>query len=300
MLERDGTVTVVASGSANHAGHGGYSGIRSGNRNTIGVEAANDGVGEPWSPDQLKAYHILSAAIISHLGTSSDLVIGHKEWTTRKIDPTGIDMSAVRRTVDELVKNGWDRFEPADLPAPPRPLLRQGVNSEAVKLLQERLNVHGAQLRADGSFGPLTHQAVRIFQEQQEISVDGIVGPQTWARLDEEPAEEVADQAVEEVKEEVVAAPADAPSVPAPSMPNSPAAEAPWRAPVACRNSVLRAGSRGRCVNVLQRRLNGLGFRAGAPDGIFGQKTEYAVRDFQDDRGIAVDGIVGPQTWGTL
>ncbi|XXF79569.1 peptidoglycan-binding protein [Myxococcaceae bacterium GXIMD 01537] len=36
---------------------------------------------------------------------------------------------------------------------------------------------------ADGVFGPKTKQAVMAFQRAQGITVDGIVGPQTWGRL---------------------------------------------------------------------------------------------------------------------
>jgi peptidoglycan hydrolase-like protein with peptidoglycan-binding domain len=49
-------------------------------------------------------------------------------------------------------------------------------------------------------------------------------------------------------------------------------------------------------VRALQRRLRALGDRPGPVDGLFGPRTEAAVRRLQHDSGLAVDGIVGPQT----
>lgn len=62
----------------------------------------------------------------------------------------------------------------------------------------------------------------------------------------------------------------------------------------------LRLGSRGSAVADLQRRLKAAGFNPGAADGIFGRNTLAAVKAFQRSRGIAADGVVGPQTWGKL
>ena len=44
-------------------------------------------------------------------------------------------------------------------------------------------------------------------------------------------------------------------------------------------------------VLAIQRRLNELGYNAGAPDGLFGNKTRAAIQAFQRDNGIAVDGV---------
>ncbi|KAF0112353.1 MAG: peptidoglycan-binding domain-containing protein [Chloroflexi bacterium] len=54
-------------------------------------------------------------------------------------------------------------------------------------------------------------------------------------------------------------------------------------------------------VLLLQNRLLSLGFtELGVPDGSFGQLTDKAVRRFQKEKGLVVDGIVGPLTWNKL
>jgi peptidoglycan hydrolase-like protein with peptidoglycan-binding domain len=63
---------------------------------------------------------------------------------------------------------------------------------------------------------------------------------------------------------------------------------------------VIRKGSRGDAVTRAQENLNLRGFDSGRVDGIFGAKTEKAVRLYQSFRGLAVDGIVGPRTWARL
>ena len=55
-----------------------------------------------------------------------------------------------------------------------------------------------------------------------------------------------------------------------------------------------------RAIEEVQRSLKKLGFYEGAVDAHFGPLTEEAVRGFQREQEIAVDGIVGPQTWSTL
>jgi murein L,D-transpeptidase YcbB/YkuD len=63
----------------------------------------------------------------------------------------------------------------------------------------------------------------------------------------------------------------------------------------------LAVGSTGPLVKTLQSTLNSAG--ANPPlnvDGIFGPKTEAAVKAFQESHGLAQDGIVGPITWGAL
>ena len=67
------------------------------------------------------------------------------------------------------------------------PILRRGQLSgePPVERLQFMLNfVKGADdLDVDGIFGPKTEAAVRAFQQNENLSVDGIVGRQTWTAL---------------------------------------------------------------------------------------------------------------------
>lgn len=57
---------------------------------------------------------------------------------------------------------------------------------------------------------------------------------------------------------------------------------------------------RGPDVAQVQQRLAALGYDPGPADGIFGRRTEAAVKSFQRSRGLVVDGIVGPGTWAAL
>jgi len=60
--------------------------------------------------------------------------------------------------------------------------------------------------------------------------------------------------------------------------------------------ATVRRGDRGSAVEQLQQILNDLGYAAGTADGIFGAKTESAVRAFQADNGLTADGLVGRRT----
>jgi hypothetical protein len=62
----------------------------------------------------------------------------------------------------------------------------------------------------------------------------------------------------------------------------------------------LAIGSRGDEVRNLQRQLSAAGYNPGGADGIFGQRTQNAVRQFQQAQGIQVDGRVGNQTTSRL
>lgn len=92
------------------------------------------------------------------------------------------------------VQGPWGGWGGADvpIPAPPAPggrrVLRQGDSGGDVVELQNLLLASDAgalpQFGADGDFGGETLQAVLNFQESHGLTVDGIVGPQTWGTLD--------------------------------------------------------------------------------------------------------------------
>ena len=132
------------------------------------------------------------------------------------------------------------------------PTLHLGSTGPDVKRLQ-RIFVVRKELDytdIDGDFGPNTQAAVEQFQSGAGLTVDGIVGPLTWAAL---PAD------------------IDAPE--------------------------LAEGATGAEVSRLQHGLTVVGTYSAAIDGDFGPLTEAAVRAYQTQRGIGVDGIVGDQTW---
>jgi hypothetical protein len=62
-------------------------------------------------------------------------------------------------------------------------LLKRGDKGSAVRLLQTKLNQHGARLVPDGDFGIKTDQAVRNFQLKSGLKPDGLVGPKTRKAL---------------------------------------------------------------------------------------------------------------------
>jgi len=65
----------------------------------------------------------------------------------------------------------------------PWPLVRKGDTQHPVPTLQHLLRARGHSVTVDGDFGPKTDAAVRTFQDDEGLAVDGIVGPNTWTAL---------------------------------------------------------------------------------------------------------------------
>ena len=62
----------------------------------------------------------------------------------------------------------------------------------------------------------------------------------------------------------------------------------------------IKSGSKGEVVELVQRMLNEKGYACGSADGIFGAKTESAVKSYQKAKGLSADGKVGKNTWTAL
>jgi peptidoglycan hydrolase-like protein with peptidoglycan-binding domain len=63
---------------------------------------------------------------------------------------------------------------------------------------------------------------------------------------------------------------------------------------------IFKIGSKGKEVGKIQKKLSLLKHYQGPIDGIFGGGTEAAVKAFQKEKGLVIDGIVGPITWKAL
>lgn len=115
-LHKGGHVTLVSHGRTNHAGVGSQAvydrvvadlpvrgkpgpDVVDGNAHFYGIEIENLGNGkDPYPWQQYDAAVGWASAICRHHGWTADSVIGHKEWTRRKIDPS-FDMDRFREDV---------------------------------------------------------------------------------------------------------------------------------------------------------------------------------------------------------
>jgi peptidoglycan hydrolase-like protein with peptidoglycan-binding domain len=174
-----------------------------------------------------------------------------------------------------------------------RPTLRSGSKGTQVSELQAALKLLGYyQGEVNGIYGDTTANAVSRFQEAAGLRVDGVAGPLTWKRLF--PATPVA--------QTPTPSPANnsnnTPQIVSSASP--PPAEVQPPTPQQVEFPTLRVGMRGPAVVGLQQRLRTLGFFPGTVDGVFGQKTEDAVKAAQKKFQLNPDGVVGDSTWSVL
>ena len=109
-------------------------------------------------------------------------------------------------------------------------------------------------------FDEPTERAVRAFQQSRGLSVDGLVGDETWRALD----------------------------------------AARWRLGARTLYQAIPDPLVGEDVRALQERLLEMGYDVGRADGIYGAGTARAVAQFQREVGVAPDGACGPLTLTAL
>ena len=175
----------------------------------------------------------------------------------------------------------------------------------------------------DGVFGDTTENAVMLFQQANGLDVDGVVGPNTWSKLCEavtsvatgvqstvQPASQLNENTNESSQQQSTEvggqnlSPLNFPPLhPLPTGNEGPQSSSVAQGTECDPNektiSKLKQ-SNGPVVVRLQNLLLERGFDPGPIDGIFGDKTEAAVKTFQETNSLEVDGVVGPKTWLAL
>ncbi|PSB03671.1 peptidoglycan-binding domain-containing protein [Merismopedia glauca] len=171
-----------------------------------------------------------------------------------------------------------------------RPTLKLGSKGTAVSELQAALKLLGYyDGEVDGIYGKTTAQSVSKFQQAAGLTPDGIAGESTWKRLFP------ATPTVSTPKPTPSSTPKPTPSPTPTPEPQVEATSAPT-----IDLPTLRLGMRGAAVSGLQQRLKALGFFSAKIDGVFGSKTEIAVKAVQKKFKIKPDGIVGKSTWEAI
>ena len=184
---------------------------------------------------------------------------------------------------------------PTEAPVTPTPtpssLQRGFTGSEAVRTVQRRLKELGYYKgSADGDFGPATEEAVKAFQKANGLKADGKVGQKTLAKMS-------AKNVVSAAQANATATPKTTGKVTA-KVTNTPK---PTATANLTKDYYLTAGSKGKKVETLQRRLAELGWLAGSVTGTYDEATEAAVSAFQKKTaGLWEDGIAGPDTLRAL
>ena len=204
-----------------------------------------------------------------------DGIVGKATWYQLKYIYNGV------KRLNELTSEGLT-LEEVTRPFPE--VLQEGETGIDVQALQYYLSVisyfsDGAvpDVTADGIFGPATTAAVRAFQELAGLPVDGIVGLQTWLRL-------------EQAYQDILA-----------TLP--PGIEGDRAKPYP--GFFLSEGQEGEEVRDLQTYLRGIAEYTGVipvipVTGYFGTQTRDAVTALQAQNGLPANGAVGPVTWNLI
>ena len=168
-------------------------------------------------------------------------------------------------------------------PAATSSTLKKGSTGAEVRKMQQRLKDLGyLKGSVDGDFGDATETAVKNFQQQHGLTVDGKAGTATLSKLYSDSAKR-------------------APSVTNTARPTATPTARVTATPNLSTDYYLEVGSSGSRVRTLQNRLIELGWLDGKADGEYEGATEYAVKAFQARySSLWEDGVAGPDTLKTL
>ncbi|MBE9211449.1 peptidoglycan-binding protein [Plectonema cf. radiosum LEGE 06105] len=151
-------------------------------------------------------------------------------------------------------------------------LEKRGSRGASVTSIQECLKKLGYfNASATGFYGEITENAVIRFQKDNRITADGVVGSNTQRILQSKCA------------------------TPKPVTKPLPELSVGSCSNGKCPN--LKPGDKNRYVTYLQTRLRDWGYVKFNPNGNYGPQTTEAVKRFQRDNQLFVDGVVGQQTW---
>ncbi|MBW4693773.1 MAG: peptidoglycan-binding protein [Lyngbya sp. HA4199-MV5] len=166
--------------------------------------------------------------------------------------------------------------------------LQVGDRGAAVRTLQDQLRQAGYfQRSSTGIYKSITENAVKRFQKDRGLRVDGIAGPETQRALTGQ---------VSATSENILPISSNSNSTIFSSTTiNGVSSVSTFQSSTITTGRLLRLGSRGSDVQDLQQQLNVNGYSVQV-DGIFGNETDNAVRRFQRQKGLYPDGVVGSDT----
>jgi hypothetical protein len=137
-------------------------------------------------------YKAIAKAIVDALDNHivSDPAVDTNTSSTSQTQSTTVNTGNdwVRRLQQECNNQGYSKQKVDGIAGPATlagcPTLKKGASGNITKLLQEKLVTLGYSTNGvDGIFGSGTYSAVREFQKTRGLSVDGIVGQNTWRKL---------------------------------------------------------------------------------------------------------------------
>lgn len=176
---------IPFSRTAWHAGDG----QGAGNRKSIGIEVCYSKSGGPkYAAAEENAIEYI-AHILKDKGWGIDRVKWHRDWSGKNCPHRVLDegrASSVRNRIVAKLAELKGQVVPAVNPKPStvRDYLLKKDTGAKVKTLQDNLNKVGYKLTVDGIYGVATEKAVRAFQLQNGLVVDGIAGKATLSLLE--------------------------------------------------------------------------------------------------------------------